>query len=96
MTIGNAMTFIDRGMKEETLRKRLNAAPCELERQDVLNGEALLFSAHDFDEAFHHRLTQCQEREDAERLREFKLWWDLLQQTRKTADCRDQCRGVCE
>ena len=33
------------------------------------------------DEAFHHQLTQCQETEAAEQLKEFKLWWDLLFQT---------------
>jgi hypothetical protein len=36
--------------------------------------------ANEFDEACNHRLTQCQQAEEAEQLREFRMWWDLLSQ----------------
>ena len=39
-----------------------------------------MFSTHHFDEAYHHMLTQCQTKEDADRLQMFKMWWDLLEQ----------------
>ncbi len=77
MTIGNALTFIERGIVDSDLRERLNAAASVLERDDVLSEEKLSFSAHDFDEAFHHRLIQCQTAEEADLLKEFKQWWDL-------------------
>lgn len=78
MTIGNALTFIKRGMAEADLRTRLNAASTPDEIQDILAEEKIPFSAPDFDEAYNHQLTLCQEEEDADQLKEFKMWWDLL------------------
>lgn len=95
MTIGNALAFIERGQGDGTLRDRLNAANSHRERDDVLAEEKLLFSAHDFDEAYNHRLTQCQEAEEAEQLREFKMWWDLLSQLLEPSGCGSQCSGCC-
>ena len=80
MTIGNALTFIKRGQEEDTLRARLNAASSPHELETILSEENLVFSAHDFDEAYHHRLTECQEEEQADQLKEFKMWWELLPQ----------------
>lgn len=80
MTIGNAIKFIKRGLYDSELRKSLNSASNISELNDVLKNEALTFSEHDFDEAFHHSLSQCQEEEQAERIKEFKLWWELLSQ----------------
>ena len=96
MTIGNALAFIERGQTDSALRDRLNAATSCRERDDVLADEKLVFSAHDFDEAFHHRLTQCQEAEEADQLREFKMWWDLLTQVLEPAACPGQCSGCCQ
>ena len=67
----------------------------ELLVETVLAEEDLLFSAYDFDEAFHHQLTQCQEMEAAEQLKEFKLWWDLLFRTLEPVACETQCSGCC-
>ena len=91
MTIKNALTFIKRGQEDRTLRSRLNTANSPDELNEILTTEKLIFSAHDFDEAYHHRLTQCQEEEEADQLKEFKMWWDLL--------CRiinpNTCGGMC-
>ena len=95
MTIGNALTFIKRGLEDSDLRGRLNAATSLLEIDQVLAEEDLLFSAYDFDEAFHHQLTQCQEMEAAEQMKEFKLWWDLLFRTLEPVACETQCSGCC-
>lgn len=95
MTIGNALSFIERGQTDGALRDRLNDATSCKERDDMLAAEKLTFSAHDFDEAFHHRLTLCQEAEEADQLKEFKMWWDLLTQLLEPAACRNHCSGSC-
>jgi hypothetical protein len=95
MTIVNAQTFIKRGLEDSDLRGRLNAATSKLEIDQVLAQEDLLFSAPDFDEAFHHQLTQCQAMEAAEQLKEFKLWWDFLFRTLEPASCETRCIGCC-
>ena len=59
MTIGNALTFIDRGLEDLELRKCLNAVADPAELQMALMNEKRMFSTHDFDEAYHHRLNQC-------------------------------------
>ncbi len=96
MTIGNALTFIERGIAESALRERLNAAASAIELDNVLAEEKLLFSAHDFDEAFHHQLTLCQEMADADRLKEFKQWWNLIVRILEPAACETRCSGCCQ
>ncbi len=93
MTIGNAITFIERGGKDAALRARLNAASSLSELRNVLADEDLIFSAHDFDEAYHHRLIQCQEMEDAEKLIEFRFWWDLLDRSVRSDQCATACNS---
>lgn len=95
MTIGNALNFIKRGLEDSDLRGRLNAATSLQEIDQILVEENLLFSAHDFDEAYHHQLTLCWAMEAAEQLKEFKLWWDILLRTLEPASCETQCSGCC-
>ena len=94
MTIGNALNFIERGLTDSALRDRLNTAPDMSQCEGVLAEESLTFTDHEFDEAFHHRLTQCQEAEEADQIREFKLWWDLLGQVLRDGKCSPSC-GQC-
>jgi hypothetical protein len=96
MTIGNALTFITRGLIDSALRERLNGALNASELQNLLDNEKLLFSANDFDEAFYHRLTQCQEAEEADQIKELKMWWDLLSQSLEPTAGGKQCSGCCE
>jgi hypothetical protein len=91
MTIGNALTFIKRGQEDGALRARLNAANSPHELEAVLSEEKFVFSSHDFDEAYHHRLTECQEEEEADRLKEFKMWWELLSQFINPSTCGGMC-----
>jgi hypothetical protein len=93
MTIGNALGFIDRGLLEMDLRKRLNMASTTIECEKVLREENLEFSSHDFDEAFRRRLTQCQEEDEADQIKEFKVWWDLLLGSFNAASCGAGCSG---
>lgn len=95
MTLGNALTFIERGLKDGQLRSRLNSASNASELQDILEAEKLMFSAHDVDEAFRYRLTQCQEEEEADQIKEFKMWWCLLSQSLEMITCGNQCGGCC-
>ena len=78
MSIGQAMTRIHRGMRDKSLRDRLNGSADTEEVFAILESEGLAFDNSEFDEAYHHLLTQCHEEEEAERLKEFKMWWDLL------------------
>ena len=93
MTIGNALTFIQRGIEDHALRARMNAANSIEEIDAILAEEKIPFSPHDFDEAYHHRLTECQEEEDAGQLKEFKMWWDLLAQYIAPTACTGGCGG---
>jgi hypothetical protein len=93
MSTRNALDFIDRGLRDRELRGRLNHATTLAERDDVLAGEKLAFSPPEFEEAFYQRLTQCQETVQAEQLKEFKAWWDLLAQSFQPAPCGGQCAG---
>lgn len=96
MTIGNALGFIERGLYDTEMRRRLNAASSVAECENVLDEKNLKFSPHDFDEAYHHRLTQCQEAEEADQIKEFKMWWDLLLGSFDVGSCKSTgCSGCC-
>ena len=88
MTISNAKTFIRRGMQESTLRDEVNRASTAAALSALMEREGLVFSDHDFDEAFHNLLVQCQERQQADQLREFKMWWDLTTAVLRTSGSR--------
>ena len=77
MTIGNAKQFIKRCMQEKDLRNRVRRASDDASLQAVLAREGLVFSDQDFDEAFHNLLTQCQYREQADLLKEFRMFWEM-------------------
>lgn len=81
MSITSALGFIEQGLKDSAFRGRLNSASIETELNDVLAKEEFIFSKADFNNAFLQRLTRCQETEEAEQLKEFKLWWGLLCQS---------------
>lgn len=95
MTIGNALTFIKRGMIDEELREKLNTASNMETCDGILAEEGLGFSRHDFEEAYHNQLTLCQTAEQADRLKEFKLWWELLSQLSSAGACNNPCGQCC-
>lgn len=78
MSLNNAINFIKRGMAEPSLRKRLNTSSTPSDLTAVLKEETLVFSETEFDEAFHSRLVKCQEKETADQLHEFRLWWEII------------------
>ena len=95
MTIGNALAFISRSLDDAGLRESLNGAANKNEIDQILAKESLTFSANDFDEAYNHKLTECQEEDEAEQLKELKLWWNLLMQVLDPTGCKAGCSGCC-
>ena len=95
MTISNALAFIKRSLNDSALRDRLNGASDKEEFDRVLAEELLNFSAGEFDEAFNHKLTECQAVDEAEQLKELKLWWDLLGQILEPSACKAGCSSCC-
>jgi hypothetical protein len=93
MTIGKAKTFIRRAMTDSEMRSRLNAAPSIQVRDDILAAENLLFSPAEFEDAYRHQLTECQNEETAGELKEFKLWWDYLASLISPVSCGNGCRA---
>lgn len=78
MSIGEARAFIRRGLQDKDLRDRLNSSAAPADMLAILEREHLVFTYPEFDEAYHNLLTQCQEEEQADLLKEFKMWWDLV------------------
>ncbi len=76
MSIGEAKAFIRRGMRDTDLRNRLNSSAVPADMLAILEREHLVFTYPEFDEAYNNFLTQCQEEEQADQLKEFKMWWD--------------------
>ena len=95
MTIGNALSFIKRSLNDADLRERLNGAVNKEELNRILAEEYISFSANDLDNAYNHRLTECQEADEAEQLKELKLWWDLLGRILDPQGCNAGCSGCC-
>ena len=93
MTISNALHFIDKGLTDSRLREHVNNTTSKSELTEVLENEKFIFSDDEINEAFIHKLTRCQSREAADQLKEFKLWWDFLQQTINPEVCGTGCAG---
>ena len=77
MSIGSAGKFIQNAMNDKKLRAGINAATSAEGVQLFLKERKLPFIYSEFDEAYHNLLTGCQHAEQADRLKEFKMWWDL-------------------
>lgn len=95
MTVANALSFINKGLEDKEIRDRLNSASSPSEIDDILANEKLRFSMGEFSEAYYKKLTECQETETADRLKEFKMWWEFLMQLMNPAGYRNQCSGGC-
>ncbi len=95
MTIGNALNFIKKGLADGPLRDRLNSADnCEA-MQEVLTEEGLVFSPQEFEDAINSLLVKCQSAEAADQLREFQMWWQMLEQINGIQLCQSNCSGCC-
>ena len=97
MTIGHALTFIKRGMSEQSLRDRLNSTTCLSELHTVLRDEGMTFTPFEFEDALNSSLIKCTEWESADALKEFGQWWEMLQQIVSPETCSPgkSCSGGC-
>ena len=95
MTIGNAISFIKRGLMDDALRDKLNGANSGAELQRILDAEHLAFLPHEFEDALNSLLVKCQYEASAAQLKEFQMWWQLLQEYVGAQTCSKQCSGCC-
>ena len=93
MTISNALAFINRGLEDSNIREQLNSTSSSEEMNQVLKKENFSFTREDFDTAFYQKLTECQETEDADQVKEFRMWWDLLFQLMNPSGAFTPCKG---
>lgn len=91
MTIGNALGFIKRGLYDNELRDRLNRIESAKELQEVMTEEGMIFSAHEFENAVNSLLVKCQHIEHASRLKDFQMWWEMLQSITGVEMCQKNC-----
>ena len=78
MALHQAKRFITVAMEDAELRDRMNSAPSVDALLAVVAGYGFPFTPQELEEAYTNRLTLCQFEEQADRLKEFKQWWDLL------------------
>ena len=103
MSRGNALTFIKRGLVEQGLRDQLNTATGITEIFNLLEAEGLSFTPDEFEDAVNSSLIKCTQWEEADRLKEFRTWWEMLQQiaapdpckTPETCASTKNCSGGC-
>ena len=81
MTIAAAQKFIQQAVNDSGLIQRINAAPNEEGVREILAELGMEFNLEEFEMAYYNVLTWCQTHEQAEAVKEVKLWWDCLGQT---------------
>jgi hypothetical protein len=77
MSIDNARRFIGTALKDKQLRDGVNSASSTEEVTAFLESKNFSFTYSEFDEALSNLLTQCKSEENANMLKEFKMWWDM-------------------
>ena len=78
MTIASALSFIKQGQADAALRNRLNRARSPRDMARVLAEFHLSFTPDQFEEACSLSLFKCQEADQAQALKAFRMWWLLL------------------
>lgn len=80
MTLASAQQFIQRAVNDPALVQEINAAPDHEEIEQILTTHQFSFNGEHFEQAYFNVLTWCQTHEQADAVKEVKLWWDCLQQ----------------
>ncbi len=78
MSLNNAIKFIDEARRNSDLRTKLNTAADNATREEILHELDLVFNYAEFEDAYNSMLANCQFEEQADDLKNFKLWWDFL------------------
>jgi hypothetical protein len=81
MTLAAAQQFIQRAARDSETVCRINAASDKTAIQGILTELELNFGPEEFELAYYHVLTWCRTHEQAEVVKEIKVWWDYLQFT---------------
>jgi D-lyxose ketol-isomerase len=78
MTVSSAQQFIQHTVIDPSLVQRINAASDKTEIEEILREIKYEFNYEQFDKAYFNVLTWCQTHEQAQAVKEVKLWWDCL------------------
>jgi hypothetical protein len=78
MTLAAAQQFIQRAINDPDMVSRMNAAPDGTAIRQILEQMNLPFDKEEFDPAYVNMLTWCQTHEQAEAVKEIRVWWDFL------------------
>ena len=81
MTIAAAESFIQQALLDPISIQKINAAPNKTAVEQVFAELGLSFNDEEFEQAYINLLTCCQTIEQAETVKEIKLWWDYFQYT---------------
>ena len=78
MTLDAAQQFIQRAVNDRDLVEQINSASDAQQVQQILSKLNLHFNYEEFEQAYWNVLTWCQTYQQAEAVKEIKLWWDFL------------------
>lgn len=78
MPMAHVRPFLKQVLTDKTFRDKLVAAAGAADRATILAEYGYEFSDAEFEEGYNATLVGLQFEEDANRLKEFKLMWDML------------------
>ncbi len=78
MPMAHVRPFLKRVLLDKDLRDRLLAADNGAQRAVILAQEGFDFTDEEFEDGYRATLVGLQFEADADRLKEFKLMWDML------------------
>ena len=78
MTINNGKLFLKRVAEDKKLRESLESASSQKQISEILSSMDCDFTPEEIETAFNMMHVQCQTEDQAEQIKQLKLWWDLL------------------
>lgn len=78
MTLVSAQQFLQRTVNDPALVQKINTAPDRDAIEQILAEHHFSFNDEQIEQAYYNVLTWCQTHEQAETVKEVKLWWDCL------------------
>lgn len=78
MSINDARRFLKSTAADKELRDKLNRTNSHSEIIKILQDISYDFSVEEMNDAYRNLLISCQSDEQANMLKELKLWWDTL------------------
>ena len=78
MTLAAAQHFIQQSINDPTLVRQINAAADSASVRQILSELEMDFNYEEFEQAYYNVLTWCHTHQQADAVKEIKLWWDCL------------------